>query len=90
MKSDKDYINTQLIYAISWAQSDLFKQGRTFKIEDLAEKLRKIQVSLENGTINSNVALAKVARLLKDSEICLITLLNKAWAHIWNNQEDIL
>ena len=89
MKSNKDYINAQLIYTISWAQSNLFKQGRTGQAEDLAEKLRKIEVSLENETINSSVALAKVARLLKDSEICLITLLNKAWEHIWNNPEDI-
>lgn len=66
----------KFIKALNKAKWELYnQQGRTVQAEDLAEKLRKIEVSLENETITINQALAKAARLLKDTEINLVNLL---------------
>ena len=50
-----------------------------FEMEDLDEKLRKVYVSFENGTIGSNDALAKVARLLKSTNIDFLENLRDAF-----------
>lgn len=66
----------KFIKALNKAKWELYnQQGRTVQAEDLAEKLRKIEVGLENETITINQALAKVARLLKDTEINFVNLL---------------
>ena len=66
----------KFIKALNKAKWELYnQQGRTVQAEDLAEKLRKIEVGLENETITINQALAKVARLIKDTEINFVNLL---------------
>ena len=50
-----------------------------FEMEDLDEKLRKVYVSFENGTIGANDALAKVARLLKSTNIDFLENLRDAF-----------
>ena len=48
------------------------------QMEDLSEKLRKISVAYSNGTIGANEALAKVARLLKNTNINFLELLKES------------
>lgn len=60
--------------ALVWNEEGLTR----FEQEDLTEKLRKIEVAWANETITGNEALAKIGRLLKDTEIDFLELLINA------------
>lgn len=67
--------------AIHKARCKVWQQERLnrLEMEDLDEKLRKAFVAFENGTINANEVLAKVARLLKNADIDFLEILSEAF-----------